>query len=122
MTAMCSRFSGNSTKCAVMTMPAPPRDFSTRLKQAKPTAPDRSTRSSKHLSECLMRVGNVTVHQGDCVQVMPRLGPVDAIVCDPPYGLEFMGKGWDKLTVYAGGNPRLKLITKRRPKRDLPGE
>jgi site-specific DNA-methyltransferase (adenine-specific) len=20
---------------------------------------------------------------------------VDAVVCDPPYGLSFMGKGWD---------------------------
>jgi DNA modification methylase len=27
---------------------------------------------------------------------MPE-GSIDAIVCDPPYGLEFMGKEWDKL-------------------------
>jgi site-specific DNA-methyltransferase (adenine-specific) len=26
---------------------------------------------------------------------MPSLSPVDAIVTDPPYGLEFMGKEWD---------------------------
>lgn len=34
---------------------------------------------------------------GDCLEVMPTLeaGSVDAIVCDPPYGLSFMGKGWD---------------------------
>jgi DNA modification methylase len=32
---------------------------------------------------------------GDCRDVMPSLQPVDAIVTDPPYGLEFMGKEWD---------------------------
>jgi len=34
---------------------------------------------------------------GDCLEVMPTLdaGSVDAIVCDPPYGLAFMGKAWD---------------------------
>ena len=25
-------------------------------------------------------------------------GSVDAVVCDPPYALEFMGRGWDKFT------------------------
>jgi DNA modification methylase len=36
---------------------------------------------------------------GDCVEVMAGMDPesVDAIVCDPPYGLEFMGKEWDRL-------------------------
>lgn len=34
---------------------------------------------------------------GDCLTVMPTLAAcsVDAIVCDPPYGLSFMGKDWD---------------------------
>lgn len=37
---------------------------------------------------------------GDCLDVLPTLreGRVDAVVTDPPYGLEFMGKEWDKLT------------------------
>ena len=37
---------------------------------------------------------------GDCIEKMKELEPnsVDAIVTDPPYGLEFMGKEWDKLT------------------------
>jgi len=36
---------------------------------------------------------------GDCREVMKRMPrhSVDAIVTDPPYGLEFMGKEWDKL-------------------------
>ncbi len=38
---------------------------------------------------------------GDCVASMQALpaNSVDSIVCDPPYGLEFMGKEWDKLDV-----------------------
>jgi hypothetical protein len=37
--------------------------------------------------------------EGDCVDVMRGMEPasVDAVVCDPPYGLEFMGKEWDRL-------------------------
>lgn len=39
------------------------------------------------------------VERGDCVDVMRTLesGSVDAVVCDPPYGLEFMNKDWDRL-------------------------
>lgn len=44
--------------------------------------------------------------KGDCIEVMKAMKPnsIDAIVTDPPYGLEFMGKEWDKLTDYHG-NP-----------------
>lgn len=36
---------------------------------------------------------------GDCVELMANMpeNSVDAIVTDPPYGLEFMGQEWDKL-------------------------
>lgn len=36
---------------------------------------------------------------GDCIEAMAAMAEasVDAVVCDPPYGLEFMGKEWDKL-------------------------
>ena len=42
---------------------------------------------------------NHRVILGDCVEEMARMDErsIDAIVCDPPYGLEFMGKEWDKL-------------------------
>jgi DNA modification methylase len=41
----------------------------------------------------------VSVLRGDCVAVMAGMEPesVDALVTDPPYGLEFMGKEWDSL-------------------------
>ena len=36
--------------------------------------------------------------RGDCLVELARIpdGSVDAVVTDPPYGLEFMGKAWDK--------------------------
>lgn len=38
-----------------------------------------------------------TLHLGDCRDVMASMeaDSIDAIVSDPPYGLSFMGKGWD---------------------------
>lgn len=42
-----------------------------------------------------------TVHHGGCVTVMASMPEVsvDAIVCDPPYELGFMGKCWDSTGV-----------------------
>ena len=39
-----------------------------------------------------------TLYCGDCLAVLKTLpdNSVDSIVTDPPYGLEFMGKDWDK--------------------------
>lgn len=41
----------------------------------------------------------MVLHLGDCVEVMAGMAEasVDAIVCDPPYGLAFMGKAFDSL-------------------------
>jgi site-specific DNA-methyltransferase (adenine-specific) len=44
------------------------------------------------------RIGeSVTLHLGDCVEVLRTLPAcsVDAIVTDPPAGIAFMGKSWD---------------------------
>ncbi len=42
-------------------------------------------------------IGNATLHLGDCLDVLKTLptNSVDSVVCDPPYGLSFMGKKWD---------------------------
>ena len=47
----------------------------------------------------ITRIGSAVVIAGDCVAVMQTLAPgrIEHIVTDPPYGLEFMGKAFDKL-------------------------
>ena len=32
-------------------------------------------------------IGNATLYCGDCLEILPTLGKVDAVVTDPPYGL-----------------------------------
>lgn len=32
-------------------------------------------------------IGNATLYQGDCRDILPTLGKVDAVVTDPPYGI-----------------------------------
>jgi len=32
-------------------------------------------------------IGGQTLLQGDCLEIMPGLGKVDAVVTDPPYGI-----------------------------------
>ena len=39
-------------------------------------------------------IGDCTLYQGDCLDIMPTLSDVDAVVTDPPYGIEG-GKGGD---------------------------
>lgn len=42
-------------------------------------------------------IGDATIYHGNNLDVLPTLpdNSVDAIVCDPPYELGFMGKSWD---------------------------
>lgn len=37
-------------------------------------------------------IGDCTLYLGDCLEVMPTLGNVDAVVTDPPYGIGFGSK------------------------------
>ena len=40
-----------------------------------------------------------TLYLGDCREVMAEMGEqsIDTVVTDPPYGLELMGHGWDRI-------------------------
>ena len=65
--------------------------------------------------------GDVVLYLGDCIEVMAEMDAesVDAVVCDPPYGLEFMGKDWDSFgadtrqrddATFTSGNRRHGLV------------
>lgn len=34
-------------------------------------------------------IGDATLYLGDCLSILPHLGPVDAVVTDPPYGINW---------------------------------
>ncbi len=42
--------------------------------------------------------GGITIYHGDCREVLPTLDLLDAVVTDPPYGISFMNKKWDRDT------------------------
>jgi site-specific DNA-methyltransferase (adenine-specific)/modification methylase len=46
-------------------------------------------------------IGDATLYFGDCREILPTLGKVDAVVTDPPYGIAHIwkggfGHGWSK--------------------------
>jgi len=46
-----------------------------------------------------VRIGDATLYLGDCLEILPTLGKVDAVVTDPPYGMK-----WDTdSTRFTGG-------------------
>jgi site-specific DNA-methyltransferase (adenine-specific) len=40
-------------------------------------------------------IGDCTLYQGDCMEILPTLGKVDAVVTDPPYGIGFKYASYD---------------------------
>lgn len=56
----------------------------------------------------MQQIGDCTLYQGDCLEIMPTLGKFDAVVTDPPYGIGinksnrlsvsrgFAGQSWDE--------------------------
>ncbi len=47
--------------------------------------PTRMSELNKWESAC----GRVTLYHADCRDVLPTLGPVDAVITDPPYGINY---------------------------------
>lgn len=57
-------------------------------------------------------IGDATLYLGDCREILPTLGPVDAVVTDPPYGIGYArgtgGKG--KQRVRSGRNDEAPIV------------
>jgi len=65
------------------------------------------------------KIGNATLYLGDCLDILPTLEKVDAVITDPPYGINAnkmtLGNGLKKYS--KGGNwdeapPDIKSIIK----------
>lgn len=54
-------------------------------------------------------IGDATLYLGDCRDIFPTLGPVDAVVSDPPYGIAFQ-KGAGGLGIHPGRKRNLDAI------------
>lgn len=35
------------------------------------------------------QIGNATLYLGDCAEILPTIGKVDAVITDPPYGMDY---------------------------------
>ena len=44
------------------------------------------------MSECV-QIGDATLYHGDCLEILPTLPKVDAVVTDPPYGTGWAPRG-----------------------------
>lgn len=47
------------------------------------------------------RIGAATLYHGDCMEILPTLGLVDAVITDPPYGINTKSDGDGKLNPWA---------------------
>ncbi len=51
-------------------------------------------------------IGNCTIYHGNCDDILPQLGKIDAVVSDPPYGMN-----WNTNTTrFSGGDVKNKKI------------
>ena len=57
-------------------------------------------------------IGDCTLYQGDCLEIMPTLGKVDAVVTDPPYGIK-QAKGFSGAVGFSGAGGFSKPIQRR---------
>lgn len=51
-----------------------------------------------------VQIGDATLYLGDCMDILPTLDKVDAVITDPPYGI---GDKWDKVGGFASCGGRL---------------
>ena len=49
-----------------------------------------------------VQIGDATLYLGDCMDILPTLDKVDAVITDPPYGInankQTLGKGKKEFT------------------------
>ena len=49
----------------------------------------RKPRSERQDHMRIETIGDAVLYNADCLEVLPTLGPVDAVVTDPPYGMNY---------------------------------
>lgn len=67
------------------------------------------------MSPRVEHIGDATLILGDCREILPTLVGIDTVITDPPYGVDFRGKDWDKevpeiATLLPGMFPRVVIV------------
>lgn len=57
----------------------------------------------------IKQIGNATLYLGDCQEILPALGQFNAVVTDPPYGIDVLNKTYKNKNLKPGKS----LATKR---------
>ena len=60
-------------------------------------------------------IGNATLYLGDCAEILPTLGQFDAVVTDPPYGIDVLNKTYRNKNL----QPKNSLAKKRQYNDDI---
>jgi site-specific DNA-methyltransferase (adenine-specific) len=51
-------------------------------------------------------IGDATLWLGDCLEILPTLGKVDAVIADPPYGINYKTDSTPRMSRHAGKESR----------------
>jgi site-specific DNA-methyltransferase (adenine-specific)/modification methylase len=62
-----------------------------------------------------VEIGNATLYLGDCAEILPTLGQFDAVVTDPPYGIDVLNKTYRNKNL----QPKNSLAKKREYNDDI---
>jgi DNA modification methylase len=62
-----------------------------------------------------VQIGNALLHLGDSLEILSTLPDesIHSVVCDPPYGIRFMGKEWDGKDIEATMRRKIRKGTSR---------
>ena len=64
-----------------------------------------------------IEIGNATLYLGDCMDILPMLDKVDAVITDPPYGLKRFEKGFGTTRFKGHGAEKEGLVWDKTPEK-----
>ncbi len=59
------------------------------MKQSRDGAEWNLSTLGEPMSKEKVTIGDATLYLGDCMDILPTLDKVDAVITDPPYGIGF---------------------------------
>jgi site-specific DNA-methyltransferase (adenine-specific)/modification methylase len=66
-----------------------------------------------------VEIGNATLYLGDCMDILPMLDKVDAVITDPPYGLKRFKKGFGTTRFKGHGAEKEGLVWDKTPEKEF---